>query len=69
MANGTFNCSGVSHPLLNGDPTALVFLTSLSYGGKKVSAEYDFAFHGWLICSYDSAFAVGDKVAVLVIKQ
>ena len=61
----TGSCDTISHPLLNGDPTALVFVTpqeSHNYG----SAEY---FNGsWLICM-DGPGSGPRPVAVLVIKQ
>jgi hypothetical protein len=64
------SCRAISHPLLDGDPTALVFVTSQNSLKPALGINYVGGPFGWVLCTGASAVLVGgDKVNVLVIKQ
>jgi hypothetical protein len=66
---GNSVCTQVDHPLLNGDPYALLFLTSQSSGGG-LSVKFAALSGGapyWAICN--AGLTIAGAVNVLVIKQ
>lgn len=59
------SCNQIDHPLLNGDPNALVFVAARSYGAPAVEPDF---FNGrWSVCA--SLLSPGEQISVLVIKQ
>ena len=64
-------CWPVDHPLLNDDPTALVFVTPrrLFYSGGAESSPAPAHVPRWYICTVGAVSATPIEVSVLVIKQ
>ena len=66
-ANGS--CVTPSHPLLDNDPTAILFVTPLTLSGWG-AAHYSLVEPGrWSICKANPLISSPSPMAVLVIKQ
>jgi hypothetical protein len=62
-------CAPIDHPLLNGDPNAMVFVTTKNGRGTAASVVYDLVPSQWSICMGGDLVYQGERYNVLVIKQ
>ena len=60
-------CSPIDHPLLNNDPTAMLFATNRT--GRETGAVYNTGTNRWLVCTGGAPVEPGESFNVLVIKQ